>query len=111
MMNANTSQKWVLALTSLVSLMVALDVLVVTTALSNDPARPGRVARQPRVDGQRLQPQLRGPAHARGGARRPLRTAKAARLRARALRRRVGRVRALARRRLADRRARRPGRR
>jgi EmrB/QacA subfamily drug resistance transporter len=33
MMNANTSQKWVLALTSLASLMVALDVLVVTTAL------------------------------------------------------------------------------
>src|SRR5215208_3002834 len=33
MMNANTSQKWVLALTSVASLMVALDVLVVTTAL------------------------------------------------------------------------------
>jgi EmrB/QacA subfamily drug resistance transporter len=34
MMNANTAQKWALALTSLASLMVALDVLVVTTALS-----------------------------------------------------------------------------
>jgi EmrB/QacA subfamily drug resistance transporter len=34
MTNLSTSQKWVLALTSLASLMVALDALVVTTALS-----------------------------------------------------------------------------
>src|SRR4051794_21234641 len=34
MTNLTTSQKWVLALTSVASLMVALDALVVTTALS-----------------------------------------------------------------------------
>src|ERR1041385_4197199 len=34
MTNLSTSQKWVLALTSVASLMVALDALVVTTALS-----------------------------------------------------------------------------
>ena len=62
-----------LALARVASFMVALDALVVTTALPHDPHRPGRVGRAARVDGQRLHPELRRAADDRRGARRPLR--------------------------------------
>ena len=62
------------------------------------------------MDGERLQPELRRAAHDRVGARRPLRTAAAVRGRPRALRPRVGRVRARADRGLAHRGADRAGR-
>ena len=91
--------------------MVALDALVVTTALSTIRARPRRLGRAARVDGQRLQPQLRGAADDRRGARRPLRAAAPVRRRARRCSRGVGGLRARAQRRLADRRARGAGRR
>ena len=77
----------------------------------HDPARPRRLGRAARVDGQRLQPELRRPADHGGGARRPLRAPQALRGRAGAVRGRLGRLRARARRRLADRGARRAGRR
>ena len=66
---------WVVALTGVGSLMAALDTLVVATALSTIRHRPRRLGRAARVDGQRLQPELRRPADDRGRARRPLRPA------------------------------------
>ena len=77
----------------------------------HDPHRHARDRRAAGVDGQRLQPELRGPADHRGRARRSLRPAQAVRDRARALRGGVRSQRAGARCRLADRVARRPGRR
>ena len=53
--------------------MVALDALVVTTALEHDPARPRRLDRGAGVDRQRLQPELRRAAADGRRARRPLR--------------------------------------
>ena len=75
------------------------------------PARPRRLRRAARVDGQRLQPLVRRAAHDGRGARRPARPAADVRARASSLRHRLGRVRARAVGRLADRRAGAPGRR
>ena len=66
----------------------------------DDPPRPRRLDRAARVDRQRLQPQLRRPAHDRRRARRPLRAPAHVRRRPRAVRARLGGVRAGARRRL-----------
>ena len=63
-----------LALASVASFMVALDALVVTTALSTIRVGPRRLDRGAGVDRQRLQPELRGAAADRRRARRPLRT-------------------------------------
>ena len=76
-------QRWALVLTSVASLMVALDVLVVSTALSTIRHAPPRLDPAARVDRQRLQPELRGPADDRLGARRPLRSPAPVRRRAR----------------------------
>src|SRR5215218_8720429 len=76
-----------------------------------DPRRPRRVARAARVDRQRLHAHLRGAADDRGGPRRPVRPPAHVRRRHGPVRRRVRRLRARARRRVADRRAGRPGRR
>ena len=67
------NRAWVLALASVASFMVALDALVVTTALSTIRARPRRLDRGAGMDGERLQPELRGAAADRRRARRPLR--------------------------------------
>ena len=75
----------------------------------HDPARSGSVDRAARMDGQRLQPELRGAAHDGRRARRPLRPPQPVRRRPRALRGGVGRLRARAHRGLADRRAGGPG--
>ena len=50
---------WVLVLTAAAALIVALDQLVVATAVQTIRDGPERVAGRPGVDGQRLQPQLR----------------------------------------------------
>src|SRR4051812_12155348 len=55
-----------------------------------DPPRSRRVDRAARVDGQRVQPELRRPADHRRGARRPLRAPPALRRRPGAVRRRLG---------------------
>src|SRR6476661_2926134 len=53
----------------------------------HDQAAPARLGRAARVDGERLQPQLRGAADNGGRARRSLRAAQALRRRSRAVRR------------------------
>ena len=106
MTDAHRTRRWVLGLAAVASFMVALDTLVVSTALTTIRARPRRERRAARVDGQRLQPELRRAADDGVGARRPLRPAPAVRRRPRAVRARVRRVRARPRRGLADRRAR-----
>ena len=105
-MNPKAATRWVVVLTGIGSLMAALDTLVVSTALSTIRARPRRLGRAARVDGQRLQPQLRRAADHRRRARRPLRAAQAVRLGLALFAARLGGVRAGARRRRADRRPR-----
>ena len=58
----NRRQGWGLALTSAASLMVALDQLVVATALSTIRARPARLDRDAGMDGQRVYAELCGAA-------------------------------------------------
>src|SRR3954471_6341928 len=77
----------------------------------HDPDRPRRLDRGARVDGQRVQPELRRPADDRHGARGPLRPPAHVRRRDRPVHRGLGCLRTGARRRHADRRAHRPGRR
>ena len=69
----------------------------------HDPARSGRLGRAARVDGQRLQPELRGVADHRRRARRPLRAPRLLLDRVGPVRRGVGGGCAGAQRRLADR--------
>ena len=105
-----TKQRWVLALTSVASLMVALDVTVVSTALSTIRLHLDASIEQLEwtVNAYRLSFAVL--LMTALGARRPLRPPAAVRGRARAVRGRLGRVRARAERRLADRRARGAGR-
>lgn len=49
-MRTTTRQRWALAVTSAASFMVALDALVVSTALTQIQARSRRFARRARVD-------------------------------------------------------------
>ena len=72
-----TTTAWVVALTAIGSLMAALDTLVVSTSLSTIRLDLGASIERPGVDGQRLQPELRGVADHRRRARRPLRPAPA----------------------------------
>ena len=85
---------WVLALVSIATCMVALDAMVVTTALSAIRVEPRRLARIARMDRQRLQSQLRRAAVGGRGARRPLRTPAHVLFGRRAVRARIGGVRA-----------------
>ena len=108
-MTARTKTLWTFVITSIALFMVTLDNLVVTTAIPVIRAGPRRVAREPRVDGQRLHAHVRGAAPDRRGARRPLRPPAGLRDRRRHLHARLGRGRARADRRGAEHRARRAG--
>ena len=72
-MTRKPSPGWTFAITSVALFMVALDNLVVTTALPVHPRDLDAVARGARVDRQRLHADVRRAAAHRRGARRPLR--------------------------------------
>ena len=90
----NARLRWVVVLTAVGSFMAALDTLVVASALSTIRHDLGASLTRPRVDGQRLQPQLRRAAGAGRGARRPARPGPDVRRRAGPLRAGLGRLRA-----------------
>ena len=104
-------RRWVIVLTSIGSVMAAIDTLVVSTAIPTIRDDLQRVAAGARVDRQRLQPQPRRAADPGRRDRRPARPGPVLRDRARAVRARLDRLRARDQRRRADRDACRAGRR
>ena len=103
---------WTLGIVSVALFMVVLDNLVVNVALPTHPPRPRRLGPGAGVDRQRLRARLRRAAAHRRRARRPLRPQAHVRRSASSLfTARLGRRRARAEHRPADRRARRAGRR
>ena len=101
-MTARARTLWTFAITSVALFMVSLDNLVVTTAIPVIRTDLGRLARGPRVDGQRLHAHVRRLPPDRCRARRPLRAAAHVRARARRLHAGLGRGGARADRRRAE---------
>ena len=71
--NPAVAERWVLVLASVASLMVALDASGRVHRAEHDPPAARGLDQRARVDGQCLQPQLRGAAHHRLGTRGPVR--------------------------------------